>query len=936
MEKALALYRGAFLEGFFINEADTFQDWIVVRRERLHQRAVDALHALIAHFKRRGEIKPAIAHAQRLAALDPWREEAHAALIELLALDGQRSAALKQYETCRAVLMKELGVEPQEETVRLYEAVRSGSLPEVQERSGRVNLPVEVTSFIGRESELAQIADLLQRRDARLVTLVGMGGAGKTRLALQAARESRFAFSDGVFWVALGGLDHASALPQAIAESLGFAFASSGAPRAQLLNYLRQKNLLLVFDNYEHLLDGAELAAEILQTCPNVTALATSREPLRMQMEWTLEVGGFGASLPAGEADSASAAVDDSLRLFEARAKQTQASFALAGDALPHVRELCQILGGLPLGIELAAGSIRQFTPSQICEHIRQSLGFLSTDLRDVPDRHRSLRAVFDHSWKLLTEEEQAALGALAIFRGGFTDEAANHVANAQPQTLAALAKKMLLQRDANGHYDMHELIRQFALETLAERDTLAERHSGYYLHWLAQNERPLRVADVEVLRAVSLEMGNVRAAWDWSCQNLRVEWMDESSEALMQFYDARSLFVEAEDAFRKSLEELEKAGVGQESARAGERQAHAKMLGYAGWALQRQGNVDEARRQVESCFHIIKELNDSYLMRVWQRRLGYVCYMQAEHELAERLARAALESARIADDELDMQDCLSNLTLIANQSGQRAKAVEFATEQVAIARRVSPISLAFALNNLGLAHYYQGVNVEARKYFVEAAELCRKIENRHALALALNNLGIIEKMEGNFERAIDYFQQALAIQKDIGGRLGIASNLSNVGSTLDAQEDFTQARTFHLEALAILREISHRWGVTLVLNSLANNSISLKDYDAAKNYLRESLPLSLEVASPPLTLNGLIQAAELLRLEGDSVRALELAAYARTYPELDAENVELLEALWGRLKRKLSAKKMEEAAKSAAQEARPLQEVVNDALQGM
>jgi predicted ATPase/DNA-binding SARP family transcriptional activator len=941
MEEALTLYRGAFLEGFFLKESDSFQDWIVIHREHFQQQAADALHGLITFHKRRGEIKPAIIHAQRLVALDPWREEAHAALIELLALDDQRSAALKQYETCRNVLEKEFGVEPQAETTRLYGSIRANRLPALETRAAPNNLPADSTSFIGRARERTLLADRLQRADTRLVTLTGLGGAGKTRLALQAAREQLYSYANGVFFVQLGGLASHEAIPQAIAEAIGFTFASSGEPRAQLLNHLRQKETLLILDNFEHLLEGADFLSALLKTCPNLTLLVTSREPLRLQAEWIFDVGGLDASSSDTSTPlSTSLALDpvsqasDSLQLFESRASQLLTHFTLTEDNLDDARELCNLLDGLPLGIELAAAAIRQFTPRQIAEQIRANLDFLSTSLRDAPERQHSLRAVFDYSWNLLTKAEQTALAKVSVFRGGFTEEAAGAIADADAQTLFTLSEKSLTQRNANGRYNLHELIRQFAGEKLSEQNVIEEKHSEYFLKWLNQFERELRIADPPAVRAASLELGNIRAAWNWACKNQCVDWLDLAAQAFSQFLDARSLFVEAGDAFEKALEALDSAGDGLAGSGSDGKRMRARYSGHVGWSLQRRGSLDEARVRIESCLKDVEESGDKVLIRTWQRRMGYVCWMKAEHERAEALSQAALESARADEDELDMLDCMNNITLIANTMGNHAKAAQFAGEAVEIARQVSPLSLAYAHSNLGLAHYYLGDYAPARKNFLDAIALSQQLENPHTLALATSNLGIIEKTEGEFEKAVAYFRQAGAIQQDLGNRLGIAANLSNLGSTFSVMKKFAEGKQAHAQALAILREISHRWGVTLVLNDLASDALELKDYDSAKEFLREGLPLSLEIESPPLTLNGLIQTAGLLHETGKSARALEILAYVLAVPELDSENVEAANIWWERAAASVPAKKAEAIRKSAPQG--ELKRVAENALKEM
>src|SRR5262245_19117572 len=292
LQQAVALYRGSFLEQFFVADSAAFEEWTLVKREALHRRALQALAQLAAHYEARGEYEAARRYAARQIELDPWREEAHRQLMRVLALNGERSAALAQYEICCRALADELGVEPSEETLALYQQIQRGEIkPERAAVAAKrlTNLPTSLTPFIGRARELAQLAHLLADPTARLITVVGPGGIGKTRLALQAASDHRDMFTHGVVFVPLASVASAELMVPAIADALAFTFYESSEPKAQLLNYLCDKQLLLVLDNVEHLLDGVTLLTEILHCAPDVKLLVTSREQLNVHEEWVFE-----------------------------------------------------------------------------------------------------------------------------------------------------------------------------------------------------------------------------------------------------------------------------------------------------------------------------------------------------------------------------------------------------------------------------------------------------------------------------------------------------------------------------------------------------------------------------------------------------------------------------------------------------------------------
>ena len=350
-------------------------------------------------------------------------------------------------------------------------------------RGARHNLPALTTGFVGRENELAELLRLLASPTSRLVTLLGPGGVGKTRLALEAAAAVEPAFLNGVWLAQLAGVDNPAALPWSLADAVGLALAGAEPPEVQLLNFLRHRELLLVLDNFEHLIGKAalDLVWRILQQAPAVKFLITSRERLNLAAEWLVDLAGL--PFPAGNGRGDAQAYP-AVQLFVRRSHRVRPDFVLDAGAGEAVARICQLTEGLPLAIELAAAWMRTLPPAQIVEELARGLALLASTAHDIPERHRSMAAVFEHSWTLLDNEAQMALAQLSVFRGGFDQAAAQAVAHAGLPLLQALVDRSLLRMDDTGRFDMHPLVRQFAGDRLSQSPQATAARSRHAQHF--------------------------------------------------------------------------------------------------------------------------------------------------------------------------------------------------------------------------------------------------------------------------------------------------------------------------------------------------------------------------------------------------------------------------------------------------------------------
>ncbi len=542
LHNAVELYQGDFLEGFYVGQALAMEEWVLGRRSFLNGLMVQALQMLVVKHLEREENAAGIHYANRLLAIEPWREETHRHLMLLLARSRQRSAALAQYDICCKMLASELSVEPMPETTALYNRIKAAAAPPPH------NLPPQPTPIVGREAELAEIASYLNNPNAQLLTLVGPGGIGKTYLGLQAAARCidpqanfEMRFGDGVFFVPLIavsplGADQPS-LIAAMADVFKFSFQGPVHPQAQLLNYLREKDMLLILDNFDRLIAEARQLVDILRLAPRVKLLVTSRVRLNLQEEWLLEVRGLDYP-PSLDVSAETAMACSAVTLFVQQARRVQAGFTLTDAETPEVIRICQLVEGAPLGIELAASWLRLLSCREIVSEIQKNLDFLTTSLQDVPERHKSLRAVFDYSWNLLSAEEQTMFRRLAVFRGGFKREAAAKILGVSLPLLAGLVDKSLLRRDAVGRYEVHDLLRQYAEEKLqsdpAETEQVYDAHCRYYAELMYEQREALKGGDMNVaLTALNTERENVRTAWNWAVSRRKAVEMNLFMECL-------------------------------------------------------------------------------------------------------------------------------------------------------------------------------------------------------------------------------------------------------------------------------------------------------------------------------------------------------------------------------------------------------------------
>ncbi len=841
LQHAVDLYRGKFLQEFFLKDSAAFEEWALAQREALHQRALDALTDLATYYEQHGDLGATRRSAVRQLELDPWREQAHRQMMRVLALEGQLGAAIAQYETCRRVLVEELGVEPSSETRELYERIKdgrwelevghlhNGSTPNTKPPTS--NLPVHLTPFIGRERELEDLGQLIADPACRCVTLVGPGGIGKTRLAVQATSKHRHEFAQGVAFIPLVTIHSVEAIVPAIAQALGFSFYGPTSPRVQLFSYLRDKQMLLVLDNVEQLVvadslqgNAAELFVDLMQHTPDIKLLLTSREPLNVQGEWVFQVEGL--LIPEDdrvEAIESSAAV----ALFLQRAQRARVGFTVSEKERPSVARLCRSVGGNPLALELAATWVRTLSVAEIVKEIERSLDFLSTTVRDLPERHRSIRAVFDHSWKMLTAEEQSVLRDLSVFHGPFHRAAAEQVAGASLSTLSALVSKSLVRRTATGYYDLHELVRQYAASRLAaaELASVAERHSQYYLDWLGQCAVPLRdQRQKETVTELAAEIDNLRVAWDWAITHHDFARTHHVSPALWYLFELRSWLAEGETIFSHAAEAIQ-AHEAEITSREDALIAMNAMRAHAAFFSFRLGKISAAYAALVPGATYLQASADQVAGIYALAYLGIACWQLRKFTEARERLQASLEKARACGERWYETVVGEYIGYVAHDMGEDDQARRYLTEALANARAIGdPMLMVQALSFLGQATMASGEPGKAGPFWRECLALAQEIGYRSGIGRALDGLGLVTHATDP-EEARAMFAASCAVFSETGDLRNLAVALCHRGYNALALDDAADAQSSFIQVLRLSRDSGYLPFALEALAGLATHS---------------------------------------------------------------------------------------------------------------
>lgn len=708
------------------------------------------------------------------------------------------------------------------------------SLPEA-----RNNLPIDPTPFVGRERELAEVLARLHDSDCRLLTLLGPGGVGKTRLSVEAARRlPAWAAPDGAYFVPCLSVDSVESLTSAIAHAIHFRLYPEVPAREQLLDYVRDKQLLLILDNIDDLTaTGAAVISDLLVCAPKLKLLATSREPMNVREEWQFPVEGLSVHVNGAGAATES----DALKLFANCAKRVHADSGGTSDAECATR-ICRLVEGMPLAIELAASWLKTLACEQIAHELEHGLGVLITRMHNMPEAHRSIHAVFEQSWRRLTPAEQSVLMQLSVHHG-FSLEAARSIGGASIHILAALIEKSLLHEPSNGRYQMHALLRQFAMEKLRlhvelHAETLA-KHSAYYLSHVVDRTPGLMGPDqAQMLEELGAEDANIHAAWEHAVQRVAIPDIGAAMSGLYWFYEIRSRFDEGAATFALAAEArpiqlADQILHGQLCARQGALAVAACRYSHGEQLLDEASKIAQQTQNVaEQAFVLIQQ--------------GMLAYYQGQHLLALARLEKGLQLCELAGDAMGIAQSLFGLgTVYGCGMGQWDKVAGYHQRCLQICSEHQFLhQAAYAMEDLGTCFLISGKPVEAVPFYRESSEMFRALQDWYGSAKALNGLGSAMALADPARSLLGLRHKAesIAILRKLGHRRQLAHHLCSLSDEQLSLGELDDAHASASESHALASAVGDPFVVVLSTIMLAKIACARKEYAIADHHVRQSL----------------------------------------------------------------------------------------------
>jgi predicted ATPase len=850
IEMALKLYQKDFLEGFYLRGAIGFEEWQVVERERIRLVTLDGFLSLVQHHLEEENYKKGIHFARQALDLEPLMEVVHRQLMRLLALSGRNSEALVQYETCRQILEKELCVEPSEETKVLYESLLQGKkLPGSFTRHPLHNLTLTLSNLIGRDDELVQIAKQLDDPGCKLLTLLGVGGIGKTILGLHASAAAVNNYPDGVWLVELAALSEEDLLPDEIAAVFGVSAqeARSGIGVTDILiDYLKDKTLLLVLDNCEHLIEAcASFVDSLLNGCPNVKILATSREAFGIYDERIFHVSPL--SLPPLESSMAEVESYPAIQLFLERAVNVQPSFHLSEDNSSALAEVCRQLEGIPLAIELAAARVRVISLDQIARRLQDRFRLLTGGPRTALPRHQTLQATMDWSYGLLPQLERALLRRLSVFSGGWSLKAAEDIVSfrkiVQQEVLDLLCnlvdKSLVLVEDQGTRvrYGMLETVRQYGLQILSEQGELEEtsqRHASFFVQLAEQADEGLRDArQGESMNVLDTEHDNLRGALRWATDNNKADFAFRLVGALGWFWFMRGHWKESWRWFHKAndLKSISKPII------------RAKAICRAGGLQIIRGNMIGTVELIEQAMDIYRESGDEEGLAWSLNLMGQSkTWSDKEFDQAMPYLSESVELFSRLGNDWGVAFTLPFIGQVVEFQGEYERSINLQKKGIAIFERVGDEwNQAYSLYLMGGSATRNNDYQLAERTYEQCMKKCSLIKDKVMEAHALKGLGQLALQKDDREHMEEIYLEALEALQKIGDENCVAATLRGLGEVAQRKGDYAKGAKLLGQSLLTYEKLGLDDYVVILIDRFASLSAESGKKDRAARLLGAS-----------------------------------------------------------------------------------------------
>ncbi len=894
LTKAIEIFQNPFLDCYHLNVSPLFDEWLLITREKFDTAAVEGMSYLADYFERREEKINVIQMLRKIIHIMPWDERAHYRLIQLLAQEGQWSAAQKQYGSLVRYLKNDLNVSPDPQTVALFEQVRTQALSNhlsVSVTKTLHNLPLLTSNFVGREKEIASLSEMIANPIIRLVNILGLGGIGKTRLALEMAFLQYGIFQHGVFMVPLRNIDSYDEFLTGIGQILQIHFTDQYTKEHQVLGYCRQKQLLLLLDNLDELStnqDVQNFLAEMVKDCQQVMILVTSRQKTNITEETIYRLDGLEFREPR-KIDSGAITHSEAALLFEQRVQTTQHRFEITPENQKTIHQLCNLVEGHPLAIELVAGSISGNVERRIQETIVKGMSAFVSALANSQQHHQTLAAVFEVSWQRLSSQEKSDLARLALFKGGFAEEISGEIFGIIAHRLFTLLDKSLLRVNSQGRYDLHEIVRQFALTKLQQSKEWGiafQAFAEYYLKLIQEQAMRFEAGEQSSsLECIELELDNIKVAWDWVGRTKQFSLLLDVIEMLFQYFNIRSRFNQGIDW----LEGLKIHIEGQPDHQL----LYIMVLNRIGSLAYHARQNDLAQNTLMKCYEHLGFLENDREMALCLIGLGAIEFRnKKKYQKALEFATQSIQLYQILEDSSGEAYAAYFKGIILNRMADYDLAESALLHSIALARAHKNVRRMVApLNVLGDIACIKGQYNKAEVFFKEALEIAIQLGDRFNQGILLNNLATLFHYSKDYEKEKEALLESLAICEEIGDQDGIALAYNNLCEVHIVKGEFDQAIQYADMGLAIGHQIGEEWTIIVSLNNLGEAYLGLENRAKAKENLQQAICMAKQIESLDLVARVAVNIGQWKLMDGQSEKAIEWLQAAISHSAIEFDH---------------------------------------------